>query len=231
MEEVLEHYAALLQEVDVWFDRCLSVAGGEISCKEGCSACCRGLFDITLLDACYLKSGFDRLDAAVKLPVVRRAEERLDRIRAVWPEFSSPYILNFRPDDQWNQLMPDDDMTPCLLLGEDGRCLVYDHRPMTCRLHGLPLVDVGGEVMDGDWCTMNFAGCDPLKREELRFEFVRLFEMELSLFRLFTAQQLRHELNELDTLIPTALLMDFVGFDWEKWLKNALPSLVSNNYA
>ena len=229
MEEILKHYAALLREVDAWFDRCLSLAVGDISCKAGCSACCRGLFDITLLDACYLKRGFDRLEPDVRKRVTDRAEERLVRIREVWPDFTSPYILNFRPDDQWDQVMPDDEMTPCPLLGEEGRCLVYDHRPMTCRLHGLPLMDVGGEVVNDEWCTLNFTAGDPLNRDELKFEFVRLFKDELSLFRMFTMQLLNRRLNELDTVIPTALLMDFDRFDWPLWVQNAYPSIVNNN--
>ena len=214
MENILQQYGQLLASVDAWFNRSVFLATAEIACKEGCSGCCRGLFDITLLDACYLKQGFDRLDKVVQGRVLEKVVGRLAQVRSVWPEFAPPYILNHRPDEEWEMLMPEEDETPCVLLGEDGRCLVYDHRPMTCRLHGLPLVDLSGEVMDDQWCTMNFVGVDPLQMVELRYAFVQLFETELALFKIFTLQLLKQQFNEIDTIIPAALLMDFDAFDW-----------------
>jgi hypothetical protein len=44
---------------------------------------------------------------------------------------------------------------------------------------------------------------------QLRAEFRRLFADELELFRTFTLALCDEEISELDTLIPTALLMDF----------------------
>jgi Fe-S-cluster containining protein len=96
-----------------------------------------------------------------------------------------------------------------VLLDGEGRCLVYDFRPMTCRLNGIPLVDLSGEEFHDDWCSHNFVGMDPLGMPELRAEFRRLFADELELFRSFTLALCDEEISELDTLIPTALLMDF----------------------
>lgn len=210
LDDLLDEYGRLLERVDRWFARCRAgQPAGAIRCADGCSDCCRGLFDITLLDAALLKRGFDRLPTATKKAVLARVQDRLTLIRAVWPDFSSPYILNYRPEEEWDDVMPDDDETPCPLLDEEGRCLVYGSRPMTCRLHGIPLVDTDGEVFHDEWCTRNFEGMDPLAMAELRDEFRRLFQEELELFRRFTARLLGEEMSELDTLIPTALLMDF----------------------
>jgi Fe-S-cluster containining protein len=195
--------------VDRWFARCRELQPAAIRCADGCSDCCRGLFDITLLDAALLKRGFDALPTAQKKAVLARVQDRLALIRAVWPDFSSPYILNYRPEEEWDDVMPDEDETPCPLLDGFGRCLAYASRPMTCRLHGIPLVDTDGEVFHDEWCSRNFEGMDPLAAAELRYEFRTLFEEELELFRRFTARLLGEEISELDTLIPTALLMDF----------------------
>lgn len=206
IERILKEYGDLLTEVDVWFNHCIEANPGVITCGVGCSGCCRGLFDITLLDARYLKSGFDRLDAAIRTAVLAKANERLVSIQAVWPEYVAPYILNHRSEEEWGELMPEDDETPCVLLGDDGACLLYDHRPMTCRLHGVPLIDLSGEIMDEAWCSLNFAGVDPFAMDGLRWEFLRLFREELLLFRRFTEQMMGEPVSELDTLIPTALL-------------------------
>ncbi|HEY6837752.1 MAG TPA: YkgJ family cysteine cluster protein [Geobacteraceae bacterium] len=225
MNAILRKYADLLGEVDAWFARCLEACPAEISCRAGCAECCRGLFDITLLDACLLKEGFDRLDAATRQRVLGRVAGHLARMRMLWPEFDAPYVLNYRPEGEWEELMPDEDETPCVLL-EEGRCLLYAYRPMTCRLHGIPHVDVSGEVIFDEWCTLNFPSVDPLRIESLSGEFCRIFDDELKLFQSFTTQLLNQQLSELDTFIPTALLMDFVGFDWRGWLEKT--PLVTN---
>ncbi len=222
MERILKQYADILATVDDWFSRCIARAGGAIACRVGCAGCCRGLFDITLLDACYLKSGFNRLPAGVQAEVLRKSQARLAVITAFWPEFAPPYVLNLRPEESWAEISPEGDETPCVLLGDDGRCLVYAYRPMTCRLHGIPLVDVGGEIMDDAWCTMNFVQSNPLAMDGLRGDFIQLFMEEHLLFRAFIQLKLKQQINELDTVIPTALLIDFAGFDWVRWAKSIM---------
>ena len=217
MDDILIRYGLLLEEVDEWFAHVSGLAGVGVSCSRGCSACCRGLFDITLLDACYLKKGFEKLDAFARKAALERAGERLHSLQSVWPEFTRPFILNVRPEDEWEGLMPEEDETPCVLLGPDGNCLVYDYRPMTCRLNGLPLVDISGEVFYDEWCTLNSIGKDPLDNENLRWKFRKHFQSELKLFHLFTERLLGRPVNELDTFIPTALLIDFERFDWRCW--------------
>jgi Fe-S-cluster containining protein len=219
MKEIFENYDSLLSSVDRWFARCISGFPGRVKCAQGCSECCRGLFDITLLDAWFLKSGFDRLDESVKKPVWSIAQKRLKSLQKMWPDLDAPYILNIKPEDDWEVLMPDDDETPCLLLSENGECLVYDFRPMTCRLHGIPLVDISGEVFHDEWCTMNFAGESPLEERELYWEFSACFQTEIALFQQFTHKLFNQCVNELDTFIPLSLLMDYSGHDWERWWK------------
>jgi Fe-S-cluster containining protein len=210
LQSLLREYGSLLQRVDRWFARCSSrMPAGTIRCGEGCSGCCRGLFDITLLDACYLELGFRQLPEATKKAVLARVQDRFAVIQALWPDFSYPYLLNYRPEEEWDDVMPDEDETPCVLLDGEGSCLLYRFRPMTCRLHGIPLVDRDGEPFHDQWCSRNFEGVDPLDMEELRWEFRELFEAELALFRRFTRCLCGEEISELDTLIPAALLLDF----------------------
>ena len=223
MEQILKQHKELLAQVDGWFARSMDLYPEKISCRSGCSACCRSLFDITLMDAYYLKSGFEALPADKREMVRTKCRERLVLMQKHWPEFAHPFVLNHRPEEEWEPLMPEEDETPCVLLGDDGRCLVYENRPMTCRLHGIPLVDTEGELMHDDWCTMNFADEDPLELAGLSAPFDAMFRQEVSLFREFTGRLLHKRMSELDTFIPTALLIDFDNFDWPGWLSDFKP--------
>lgn len=220
MEALLDQYKGLLEQLDGWFSHCRQQLGPErIHCRAGCSACCRGLFDITFLDARLLQAGVDKLPPAQQRQVRERALARLPELQQRWPDFAQPYLLNRYPDEEWTE-MPEDDMTPCPLLGDDGVCLVYPWRPMTCRLHGLPNIDLSGESFSDDWCTLNFVGENPLALPELRWSFRACFEEEISLFRQFSNRLLGEPVNELDTFIPTALLIDFDSFDWADWWRS-----------
>lgn len=208
IQDLLDRYRMLLAEVDQWFERCLQEHGERISCHNGCSSCCRGLFDITLLDALYLKSGFDTLPPEVQCAIREKSTTRLNQLNATYPDFASPWLLNSLPEEEWEQIMPEDDDAPCVLLSAEGACLVYDTRPMTCRLNGIPLVDSSGEEFFDDWCTMNFKDMDPVSLEELRHPFHDLFAQELLLFRELTLRLYGERINELDTVIPAAILFD-----------------------
>ena len=224
MEEILKEHRELLARIDAWFARSVELHPDKVACKSGCSACCRSLFDITLLDAYYLKLGFDDLPVATREAVLHKVRERLCLMREHWPEFDHPYLLNYRPDEEWEPLMPEEDESPCVLLGDDGRCLVYQNRPMTCRLHGIPLLDVDGELMHDDWCTLNFIDEDPFEQPGIEAPFDAMFRQEVALFREFTGKLLGRRVSELDTFIPTALLIDFASFDWRAWLEDFKPA-------
>jgi Fe-S-cluster containining protein len=212
MTTLLDRYGELLGEVDVWFRRCLEQHADRIACCNGCSACCRGLFDITLLDAMYLKRGFDRLPDRQKRSILPNASARLEALSLINPKFREPWILNGIPEDEWELLMPEEDETPCLLLSENGGCLVYDYRPMTCRLNGIPLIDVSGEEFFDEWCTMNFVDRDPRRIEDIRFGFTELFARELQLFQEFTKCLTGTSYNEIDLFIPSAILISRHSF-------------------
>jgi Fe-S-cluster containining protein len=206
--DLFDAYRVLLEELDIWFSGCVERCGDEISCCKGCSACCRGLFDISLLDAGLLQAGFLQLDPALREQVLIKARRRVSELQAQWPEFQPPYILNRLPHEEWQE-MPEDDLTPCPLLSEEGQCLVYAHRPMICRLHGLPNIDSSGESFSDAFCSLNFTRRDPLPLKELRYPFRTTFEREFALLEEFAERLLGVCSCAFDTFIPSALLIDF----------------------
>jgi Fe-S-cluster containining protein len=227
----LSKYADLLSEIDRWFSRCQANQSAHIRCASGCSGCCRGLFDITLLDAALLSEGFCLLPEEIRHRVLLKSQRKLQHLQGIWPDLAPPYFLNHHPEDEWELLMPDDDETPCVLLDDDGRCLVYDHRPMTCRLHGLPLIDISGEVMHDEWCTDNFSDSDPLTLPGLAAPFTEIFRREVALGRDFTQHCLGEVVHELDTFIPLALLVNYHDFDWPSWWGSNRTAILSHSAA
>ncbi len=206
-------YRRLLGEVDTWFATCLGAGGSALSCRGGCSACCRALFDITLMDAWLLKEGFTRLKADVQAQVLERCQPRLSDLLERWPGLKPPYLLNALPEEEWTAT-PEDDQTPCPLLDDKGFCLVYDSRPLVCRLHGLPNIDISGEDFEGTVCSLHEGNPLSLPEHLLRWRFREVFAQEILLFEAFTRELTGTPYRELDTFIPLALLADYADFDW-----------------
>lgn len=211
MQDILNRYILLLKEVDEWFAGCMAQYPGQVACHKGCSECCRGLFDITLLDAFLLKDGFNLLPAEHQTRIITLSESIIQPIHKEWPLFDSPWLLNQVDESEWDVIMPDEDERPCVMLFE-GKCLLYDYRPMTCRLNGIPMIDLSGEELFDEWCTLNFTDCDPRQLQGLRFRFNDLFTQELLLFREFTKRLTGKPVNELDTIIPAVVVMDAKHF-------------------
>ena len=205
---LLDPYRRLLEELDGWFASCIEQFPTKIQCAAGCSSCCRGLFEISLLDAALLQQGFQLLPAEISRDVLTEAGKRRDALQRQWPGLEHPYILNRLPHNDWEE-MPEDDPTPCPLLDENRRCLVYRHRPLICRLHGLPHVDLSGKVFMKDYCTLNFPGVEADKIAKLRYRFHTTYQREFDLLGEFSELILGKRDLEIDTFIPLALFIDF----------------------
>jgi len=213
---ILGRYRELIGEVDLWFTNCLQSGGSSLACRGGCSACCRGLFDITLLDAWLLKDAFAGLPPDVQAQVLSRCQPRLEELCERWPGLKAPYFLNGLPEAEWTA-MPESDPTPCPLLDDNGYCMVYASRPLTCRLHGLPNIDQSGEDFDGTVCTLHAGNPATLPEQVLRWRFREVFLQEIELFQDFTRELTGNAWQELDTFIPLALLADYEQVDWQNF--------------
>lgn len=213
--EIIDAYRALLGEVDAWFDACLQAGGSHLACRGGCSACCRALFDITLLDAFLLKEAFARLPQATRRRVLGRCRPRLAELQKRWPDLRPPFLLNSLPAEEW-QAMPEGDLTPCPLLDEAGLCLVYESRPLVCRLHGLPNIDLSGEDFEGTVCTLHPGAPQTVLTEKvLHWQFREVFEREAALLATFAEKLCDAGASGFDTFIPLALLADYDHLDWQ----------------
>ena len=108
LNKILSEYRVFLETVDRWFDRCVAIAGPAIKCRRACAACCRGLFEISLLDARLLQEGFSLLGKAQREKPLEQARKRTAQLQRQWPGFRHPFILNLLPHDEWLE-MPEDD--------------------------------------------------------------------------------------------------------------------------
>jgi Fe-S-cluster containining protein len=160
----LERLRRIYADMDAAYAQ--AAAGYGFVC-EGCDeSCCRTrFFHHTLLESLCLREGYHGLSAA-------RREQIRERAAAVAAQHA-------------RDLAAGADTKPLCPLNETGRCGLYAHRPMICRLHGIPheLHPPGRAPQTGPGCAEFHRRCGrgvyhPFDRTPLYTQLARL-EAEL----------------------------------------------------
>ncbi|HEY4320002.1 MAG TPA: YkgJ family cysteine cluster protein [Gemmatimonadales bacterium] len=142
-------YGALLGQLDEWFVQGVAEAGPDVVlCRQGCSQCCHGPFDISAADAELLVTAVARLDPAIRESVQQRAVSQHSQQAALLPEWQSPWDAEAVDEIRFDEMCDALSALPCAALDAAGSCMVYDSRPATCRMIGLPLGSLAGEVIE-----------------------------------------------------------------------------------
>src|SRR5215813_697080 len=135
--------APLYQKTEHWFQRASAALLGEVPCRPGCTGCCIGPFPITLLDIHTLQQGLAGLSMAERHRIEQRALEQTAAMEAAFPQLTRTGLLDKWSDQEIDRLITKFHDRPCPALEADGRCGLYDYRPLACRSMGIPTEDLG----------------------------------------------------------------------------------------
>lgn len=171
-----DDYRTLLQRLDRWFADGRRATGGLVPCRDGCSACCHGPFDISVADAELVEEAVARLPHEVRARIAARAGALLETMRKLEPGWERPYDIADLGEDRFDRLTDALVAEPCPLLDEGGRCTIYADRPLVCRMIGLGMRTPIGRVIENA-CPIQdrfpaYAALAPLPFELEAFEEV-----------------------------------------------------------
>lgn len=154
---IFARYEALAASVDAVFAKVAREYPGAVTCHTGCSDCCHALFDLPLVEAVYLNHCFNKAHphGAVRSAILEKADAADRAVYKVKRKAfkddqagveSAVIFENLGREKIRCPLLTDDG--PCGPDGPDGRnsggrCALYAHRPLTCRVYGIPTA-IGG---------------------------------------------------------------------------------------
>lgn len=156
---IFDAYERLSAEADALFARVQNLHPACVTCKPGCSDCCHAVFDLSLIEALYLNRRFEAafaygpqrsaiLQAAAEVdrPLTRMKRDFFRSVRdagndasAEAPEQAAERAIGRVLEDAARARVR------CPLLLADETCALYEARPITCRLYGVPSA-IGGEA-------------------------------------------------------------------------------------
>lgn len=168
----MDDYRELLSQVDAWYRSVKERHPDQVPCTKGCRDCCIGLFDVSLADRDLLREGMAQAEPGIREDIRTRAEALMAQLRKVSPDLGD--TLDGWSAEEIDDLCDEIGDVECPVLGREGECRLYAHRPLTCRMSGVPVVDLKGNPVFPDGCakcTLKAADaprldCDRLSRRE-----------------------------------------------------------------
>jgi Fe-S-cluster containining protein len=190
----MENYVDFLARVDAWYRGVQQAHPDKVPCTRGCRDCCLGLFDISIADRELLRKGLAEAPADVRLDIQARASKTMAALRDRRPDLKETL-------DGWSSRDIDDlcdelGDVECPVLGKEGECRLYAHRPLICRLSGVPVVDQSGVVIYPEGCVK----CTLKPSETPRIEYAGLRKRERKLLKAIDPDR-----SGATLLIPQAL--------------------------
>jgi Fe-S-cluster containining protein len=196
-------YEELVAAADKAFERVSNAFEECVKCKPSCSDCCFALFDLTLIEALYINHKFNRLvkgsERAELFEKANRADRRIHRLKR--RAFKS---LQEGKDEAEVLAELSLDRVRCPLLNEKDLCEMYDFRPITCRVYGIPFA-IGDS---GHTCGLSgFEPGNEYPTVNLSNITARLQEISAELLRDLKSRNIR--LADLLVPLSMALITDY----------------------
>jgi Fe-S-cluster containining protein len=114
-----------------------------VKCELGCADCCHALFDLTLIEALYINQKFQDAYKGNKRKALLERANRADRQTYKIKRRAGKMLKEGRTDEEILEKIAAESVR-CALLNDKNLCDLYDFRPITCRLYGVPTA-IGGQ--------------------------------------------------------------------------------------
>ena len=140
VQAILSEYKSLLAEADRLFQDYVHTHSLKITCGLACSECCCWGVSVHFIGAYYLRMGMQALEPQTRHDIRLRAMrdipkiERLERFAGAIEKKSGGVVQDARV--YLRHLLRRE--VRCPFAGEQGGCLVYEYRPPSDRLYGIP---------------------------------------------------------------------------------------------
>lgn len=130
-------YENLVKQVDDAFRKVENEFNNEVNCSNGCSECCHAIFDLTFVEALYLKTKFNDLyTGKIKHEIITEAnatDRKIYKLKKKIAQESKSEQAHIEIIGKLSR-----EKVKCPLLNKENKCMMYDNRPVACRVSGIP---------------------------------------------------------------------------------------------
>jgi len=127
------NYELLVDKAESAFQNIQGKHGECVKCELHCSDCCNAVFGVFLVEALYIREHFDRINEDQKQVIIERAQKTDQAIEELQKK-----LKNFEDDPKMQAYTLARERIRCPVLDEKDECVLYQRRPITCRVYGIP---------------------------------------------------------------------------------------------
>lgn len=127
------NYELLVDKAESAFTNVVDKHGDCVKCELHCSDCCNAVFGVFLVEALYIQEHFDQIKEDQKKEVIERAKKADQAIEDLQEK-----LKTFEDDPRMQAYTLSRERIRCPLLDENDECVLYQRRPITCRVYGIP---------------------------------------------------------------------------------------------
>jgi Fe-S-cluster containining protein len=138
-----ERYKKIVEAADKVFEQVKKNHSDCVKCKIECSDCCHALFDLSLVEALYISSKFREKFNGSEFDQLLEKANKADR--KIYKLKKDAY-RDFKEGKDETAIFEKmaQERIRCPMLNESDKCDIYEYRPITCRLYGIPTA-IGGK--------------------------------------------------------------------------------------
>ncbi|MBW2569362.1 MAG: YkgJ family cysteine cluster protein, partial [Deltaproteobacteria bacterium] len=135
-------YEKIVVMVDNVFKRVKKEYPECVTCEQECSDCCFALFDLSLIEGLYINYQFNKnFEGKEKNRLIDKLNTADREVHRIKKKAYKDLKAGEKEDDILNDMA--EKRVRCPLLNEQNLCDIYEYRPITCRLYGIPTT-IGG---------------------------------------------------------------------------------------
>ena len=127
------NYELLVDKAEAAFHKVKELHNDCVKCELHCSDCCNAVFGVFLVEALYIREHFEHINEDQKKEVIERAIEADKAIEDLQKKLST-----FEDDPRMQAYTLSRERIRCPLLDNKDECVLYQKRPITCRVYGIP---------------------------------------------------------------------------------------------
>lgn len=134
LDNLFLRYENIIRKADYLFKTIQEKYPLSVKCHIRCCDCCYAIFGLFPIEAIYINYHFNRLERKIKREVLRRAEKAeaeilkaRDKLRQAFKEKPEMQVYGLGKQK-----------IKCPFLTEKDECILYEKRPVICRIYGVP---------------------------------------------------------------------------------------------
>jgi len=133
IDDLFSQYVNIARKADVLFKTVQEKYPLSVCCRLHCCDCCHAIFGVFPIEAAYINYHFNRIERKVRRDVLRRAEKaEVEMLKA------KDRLKVFEDDPKMKVFGLGKQRVRCPLLQDSEECVLYEKRPIICRIYGVP---------------------------------------------------------------------------------------------